>query len=375
MKKILEVNVDDNGYGGVYAFVLNVLENIGGEYRIDICSFEQFSKKENVQYIEHFGGKVQFCTHCGNPLKKQLGNFSDLFHLMKKEHYDAIHIHSDVSYKLFLYGIAAKMAGMPCILIHSHSTSVDGKYRWIKNFLHYFFRLGLPFVADKYLACSKKAGEWMYLTLIRKKRSYTVMNNGINVKKFHYNSKCRQQIRKELSLGDSFVIGHIGRFSYQKNHSLLIDIFHEIVKSEPDAKLLLIGSYVGDSKYLDETKMKVNKLSLENNVLFLGIRNDVSFLMQAMDCFVLPSRFEGLPIVGIEAQAAGLPCFFSTAITRELKITDLAHFISLDKTAEEWAEEILRMRNTSSRCNYNKIVGVEYDIRNEIGKLRKLYSN
>ena len=148
----------------------------------------------------------------------------------------------------------------------------------------------------------------------------------INVENFSYNKELRAGIRKELNLENNLVIGHIGRFCYQKNQLFLIDIFKQLKKQNPKSKLLFIGSYVGDSTDMDSVKAKVLELNLQDEVIFLGIRHDVPNLVQAMDCFLLPSRFEGLCIVGIEAQASGLSCFFSDAITRELEITNLCHF-------------------------------------------------
>lgn len=374
MKRVLEVNVDDNGYGGVYAFVVNILENIDRDFQIDLCAFEKFEKKAHIEYVESFGGKVHYCGYTGNLFAKQLRSFRKLYGLVKKENYDVIHIHSDVSYKLLLYALVCKAAGAEKILVHSHSTGVEGKHRRIKQVLQQVFKPMLPLVAKHFLACSRQAAEWMYPRSVLEKRIYTLINNGINVQKFKFNSTLRIKKRRELKIKDTdFVVGHVGRFSYQKNHSFLIDIFYELVKKKNNAKLLLIGSYVGDSSYMDEAKIKVYKLGIEHNVQFLGIRNDVPALMQAMDCFLLPSRFEGLGMVGIEAQAAGLPCFCSDTIPHELGVSNLVHFISLKIPAEKWAEEILKKSNIPRRGMQKEIADAGYDIEKEIGKLEEFY--
>ncbi|MFQ9401023.1 MAG: glycosyltransferase [Dialister sp.] len=374
MKRVLEVNVDDNGYGGVYAFVVNILENIDRDFQIDLCAFEKFEKKEHIEYVESFGGKVHYCGYTGNLFAKQLRSFRKLYGLVKKENYDVIHIHSDVSYKLFLYALVCKEAGAEKILVHSHSTGVEGKHRRIKQVLQQVFKPMLPLVAKHFLACSRKAAEWMYPRSVLEKRIYTLINNGINVQKFKFNSTLRIKKRRELKIKDTdFVVGHVGRFSYSKNQSFLIDIFYELVKQKNNAKLLLIGSYVGDSRYMDETKTKVYKLGIEHNVQFLGIRNDVPALMQAMDCFLLPSRFEGLGMVGIEAQAAGLPCFCSDTIPHELGVSNLVHFISLKIPTENWTEEILKKSNIPRRDMQKEIADAGYDIEKEIGKLEEFY--
>ena len=374
MKRVLEVNVDDNGYGGVYAFVVNILENIDRDFQIDLCAFEKFEKKEHIEYVESFGGKVHYCGYTGNLFAKQLRSFRKLYGLVKKENYDVIHIHSDVSYKLFFYALVCKEAGAEKILVHSHSTGVDGKYRKIKQVLHQVFKPMLPLVAKHFLACSRKAAEWMYPKSMLEKRIYTLINNGISVQKFKFNSTLRLKKRRELKIKDTdFVLGHIGRFSYQKNHEFLVDIFTKVYHRNHAARLLLIGDAVGDDFFLQKTKEKVKACGLENAVRFLGLRNDVPALVQAMDCFLLPSRFEGLPIVGIEAQAAGVPCFFSDTVTHELGITELAYFISLEIPVEKWAEEILKKSNIPRRDMQKEIADAGYDIKKEIGKLEELY--
>lgn len=371
--RILETAVDDNGCNGVYAFVLNIIKNISSDYCIDLCSFESFDRKSNIKYIEDFGGNVHFCVHIGNPIKKQLGCFKDLYHLVKSGHYNAVHIHSDVAYKLFLYAAAARLGGAKKVLIHSHSSGVEGKHRKTKFLLHYIARIGLLFVADYFFACSQKAAEWMYPQHILKSNYFSLINNGIDTKKFKFDPLIRNSMREKLNLTNNFVIGHIGRFSYQKNHAFLIDIFKEIVKCNHDAKLILVGSYVGDPVYLNETKDKIKKLGLEKNILFLGLRDDVPQLMQAMDCFVLPSRFEGLAFVGIESQAAGLPCFFSTKVTNELALTQLAHFISLEDSPEKWAKIILQKGKIERKDMEEQIVTAGHDVKREIHKLERIY--
>lgn len=369
MVKVLEVNVDDNGYGGVYAFALNLIENINREFQVDICSFERFESKDNIGYIESFGGKVRYCGHYGGVIRKNINCLKNLYKLIKDQDYDVIHVHSDVAYKLFLYALMSKLGGAKKVLIHSHSTGVDGKHRHIKKVLHSIAKNFLKYVADKFLACSDKAGRWMYTD----DSNFTVVKNGIKVENFSYNKELRAGIRKELNLENNLVIGHIGRFCYQKNQLFLIDIFKQLKKQNPKSKLLFIGSYVGDSTDMDSVKAKVLELNLQDEVIFLGIRHDVPNLMQAMDCFLLPSRFEGLCIVGIEAQASGLSCFFSDTITRELEITDLCHFIGLDKAPEEWADIVLKNITIERRDMSQEISDAGYDIKTEVKKIEKIY--
>lgn len=169
------------------------------------------------------------------------------------------------------------------------------------------------------------------------------------------------------------MIGHIGAFNYQKNHEFLLDIFEKIHQKNFSAILLLIGGAVDDDSFLKRAQEKVKIRHLEDVVHFLGVRNDVPDLLQIMDCFVLPSHFEGLPLVGIEAQAAGLPCFFSDTITREVGLTELAHFIPLENNPSQWADFILRVDPSKRKEENHKVALAGYDITVAIKKIETLY--
>ena len=221
----------------------------------------------------------------------------------------------------------------------------------------------------EYWACSGLAGKWMF-----NDKKFTIIHNAINTTQFTYDVNIRKRMRKSLNIHEGqFVVGHVGRFSYQKNHQFVINVFYEICKKNPDAVLLLVGSVVNDCTYWNNAKETIGKLGIEKKVKFLGMRSDVSELMQAMDAFLLPSFFEGLPIVGIEAQAAGLPCFFSDTITYEINLTKLAHFISLDISPEKWAETIMKESKIPRRNMQKEITAAGYDIKQEIEKLEMFY--
>ena len=192
--------------------------------------------------------------------------------------------------------------------------------------------------ATDYFACSKLAGEWLFGKENVENGKVKIIHNAVDYQKFKMNEEVRNSIRKELNIEDKLVIGHVGRFTNQKNHTFLIDIFNEIHKKNSNSVLMLVG--IGEKE--DEIKEKVKKLEIEQNVLFMGFQDNVNELMWAMDVFLMPSLYEGLPVVGVEAQATGMPCFMSKdVVTDEVKITEGVKFISLNETAEKWAEEIL----------------------------------
>ncbi len=183
-------------------------------------------------------------------------------------------------------------------------------------------------------ACSTEAGIYLF----GKKRKFEFIPNAIDLEKFEYNEQTRKEIRKELDLEGKLVIGNVGRFNLQKNHSFLLDIFNEIVKKNKDSILLLIGT----GELEENIKQKIKELKLEKRVKLLGVRKDVNKLYQAMDIFLMPSLFEGLPLTGVEAQASKLKCYFADTITKEVIISNNVKFLSLKLTPEQWADKIVQ---------------------------------
>lgn len=299
--------------------------------------------------------------------------FSFWRRLQKENKYKIIHFH--MSYTNFIPIICARLVGIESIILHAHSTQIDDNrffIRVIKEQLNFLGKILSKFIVKKYVACSDFAAKWMFPVTVVKKKKYMLAHNAIDLEKYIFNIEIRKQKRKELGISDNcFCIGHIGRFTYQKNHEFLIDIFKEIHLLNKNTRLLLIGN----GPLIDKIKEKVLNLNLENNVIFLGNRKDVPSLYNVMDCFVLPSLFEGLPIVGIEAQAAGLPCFFSDTITKELFITNLANYIALNENPKIWAKKIIEYQWVLRKNMSNEIKKNGYDINMEIKNLERYYTN
>lgn len=291
-------------------------------------------------------------------------NYVDYFVFMKKffhEHpeYRIVHSHIDTMSAFPLS--AAKKAGIPIRIGHSHSSRLD---KDLKLPIKYLAKLFMPHAANIYCACGEKAGEFMY-----GHRNVHIIHNAIDTEKFMFDKNVRMKVRGELGLTDRFVVGHVGRYYYVKNQSFLIEIFKELKKARPDAALLLVG------KGEDEEKLRrqVKEQALEEDVHFLIDRADVNRLYQAMDVFVMPSYFEGLPVVGVEAQSNGLPCLFSDKISAEILITDQAEMMSLSRNAKEWADKIMTLkRSESSRC-LSQVAAAGYDVTTEATKLVKWY--
>ena len=227
----------------------------------------------------------------------------------------------------------------------------------------------LPVLATAFFACSQEAARFFFGEKIYESRRFTLMKNAIPVQNFSFDAGVSERVRKNFNLKDSFVIGHVGRFTYPKNQSYLIDIFNELSKLCPNSVLLLIG----DGEDREKIRDKVIRLGLDSKVRFLGVRSDVPALLQAMDVFVLPSHYEGLPVVGVEAQAADLPCAFSNTVSKEVQILDQCQFISLQCSPKEWAKKILSFHHPRRRSRVQELRNVGFDVTCEVEKLQNYY--
>lgn len=247
-------------------------------------------------------------------------------------------VHMNASSKNFILLKYAKKHNVPVRIAHSHNIDFQTKNP-LKKLIGNFLKVPMKKYATDYFACSYLAGEWLFGKKNIENKKVQVIHNAVDYDNFKYNKKAREKMRKEFQIKDNEILfGHVGRFTNQKNHTFLIDIFNEIHKQNKNTKLILVG--IGEKE--EEIKEKVKELNLQKSVIFAGFRKDVNKIMQAMDVFLLPSLYEGLPVVGVEAQAAGLPSFTSKdVVTQEVKITNAINFISLDKTAKEWASIIL----------------------------------
>lgn len=356
--KILIIGMHDK-IGGVETFLMNYYRNIDrNKVQFDFISI--YDKLCFEDEIKNLGGRVyKICSEKRNPIKY----CSQLKKIIKENNYEIVHINM-LSAANILPVIVAKKQKVKHIIIHSHNSNTPaGLLRKILNTLNKpFLHLGTDF-----FACSNLAGEWLFGIRFLKKHQLKIINNAVEVDEYKFNSEIRESVRRELKCENKFIIGHVGRFSYQKNHDFLIDVFYEVQKEDKNAVLLLIGE--GELK--DQIQEKVKKLNIQKNVIFLGTTNKVQDFLQAMDLFVLPSRFEGLPVVGIEAQASGTKCLFSSNITKETKIVENTEF--LDMNIQDWKKEILNCKNTSK--SYDNAIDDKYNIKVAAKELEKKYIN
>lgn len=369
MKRILEVNVDDKGYGGVFAFVMSVMKYIDHDkFVLDIASFEPFEVDEHKESIRSYGGDVYECIANGNYIFKQLRSCYKYYKLLKHNSYSIIHIHSDVAYKLLLYGWIGKIAGVSDVFVHSHSSGVEGRLRTLKKSLHLMTKPILSNLLFTKLACSKIAADWMYTKDCESKIHF--VKNGINLEKFIYDPNKQKKMREELGINPKEkVIGTVARFSYQKYPEKLLAVFREIIKISPHFKLLWIGS----GPLQEMIKKQSDAFGISDKIIFYGNTERVADLYQAMDVFTLTSRFEGLCISAIEAQASGVQCVCSDALSPETNMSSNYHTMSIDLADNEWANELIKYANISKFDTSREIRDNGYDIYKTVDELANLY--
>lgn len=259
---------------------------------------------------------------------------------------------------------AAFDCNVPIRVIHSHSTGNDcpNPYkRKLLDFLHNKYKKQLYKTANRFYACSKKAGLWMFPESIVESDKFKVIHNAVDTKKFAYNINTRQQMRKNLGVEDNFVIGHVGNFCYPKNYPFILDVVEAASKQNPKIRLLLAGT----GPDFEHVQNLVKDKNLQNKVIFLGQRSDIHDIMQAMDVFLFPSRFEGLGIVLIEAQASGLPCVTSTAVPYEAAVTKSTIFLSLDDTIQKWVDTVCGFETYERVDKTDEIIAAGYDLAGE----------
>lgn len=366
--KVLQVNANIQGYGGVSEFLFNVYKNIDKDkVKFDFLSPNKTTYGIYKNEINKMGGDLYELNIEQKKFINKILMHRKLSEFLKENKYDIIHINSGSFFFNLQVAYIAKRHKIERIIVHSHNTL--NKKNKIKNFIIKMLKPLLSYYATDFLACSEKAAKDMFTKKILNTK-VIIIKNGIDVKKFKFDQLIRDKMRKKLNIDDKFVICNVGRFVEQKNHKFMIDCFKEVYNKNKNAILILIGQ----GNLENDIKEKVLKFNLEENVKFLGLRKDVNQIMQAADVFFLPSLFEGLPIVGIEAQTTGLKCVMSDTITKEVDITNTVKFLNLkSNTLSEWANELLKDNKVEREKEYEKIIERGYDIENTANTLLKIY--
>lgn len=350
--------------GGAENMIMNLYRNID-RIRVQFDFLVHTEKKCFFDdEIQNLGGRI---FHVPYYNVKNHFTYQKALHEFFGSHPEIKIVHGHLGSCAHLYLKIAKEYG--CFTIaHSHATRATDKS--IKNILYRFFTLKTRQTADYFMACGKQAGIDRFGKDIVDSSRFQVLNNAIDTQKYIFNPEKRKVMREQLHVEENFIVGHIGRFSYPKNHDFLLDIFYEVQKKMPSAKLLLVG----DGDLRPKIQEKIAKLGISDKVIMTGVRKDVPDLLQAMDCFVFPSHYEGLGIVAVEAQAASLYTICSDVLPTEAKMTSLVETLSLSDTSHKWANHILQYADGYERKNrYAEICKANYDIYQSVDWLMNFY--
>lgn len=343
--------------GGVESVIVNYYRNINhGKVQFDFYTDADSSRPFPQELLDM--GARQIVLPPYQHLPEYL---SALERNLKERHYQIVHSNLNTLSVFPLF--AAWRAGVPIRIAHSHSTA-GGGMDFKRDMIKYALRPFSRFFATHYIACSEHAGRWLFGNV-----PFALMPNAIDTERFAYNPRTREEVRQSLGLENKFVIGHVGRFSPQKNHDFLLDIFQEVCKRRDDCVLMLIGGLGSAGTDIEKNlRAKVESMNLADKVLFMGTREDISDLYQAMDVFLLPSLYEGLGMAAIEAQCSGLPCVLSTRVPNEAKVIKQTCFLSLKDSPKEWAERILSFCGVARRDAAEEVRKAGFEIREQAAK-------
>ncbi len=364
--RVLQVFGEPFSNGGQDSYIMNMYRRID-RTRVQFDFFTPFTIRNEAMAAEvaALGGHMDAAGHPfgvdnNRYFREGLGAY------LATHRYDIVHIHSGSTYALAVGARLARRSGARRVAVHSHCGGFANlKYRVIRV----LSRHALTAYPTDYFACSHLAARWKFPAPIIRDGRYRVLKNAVDTTRFCYSPALREQTRQALGLTDKLVVGHIGRFAPQKNHRYLVEIFAALAAAEPRAHLVLVG--YGDLEA--QTLADIAARGLSERVTFLGVRQDAHALMNAFDVFLLPSLFEGLPVVGVEAQATGLPVVTSTAVTPELPIPDLAVYKPLGDPPADWARAVLEAADAPRRNTTAEIVAAGYDVEVAAATMQHLY--
>lgn len=352
--------------GGAEAIIMNLYRKIDrSKVQFDFVenSFERAAFDDEIEYL---GGRIYRCPHFNG---KNYFLYKKWWKSFFKEHIGEYHIiHGHLGSTAAIYLKIAKNNGLFTIA-HSHSSGNDHS---IGHYLYQILSYKTRYIADYFFACSKVAGKDRYGEKVVTSSNFSVLNNAIDTNAFSFNEQTRNRIRKDMTLEDDIVIGHVGRLIPVKNHRFLLQVFKHISLEIENVKMLCVG----DGELKSELQLQAIELGIADKVIFTGLRTDVNDLIQAMDFFVFPSLYEGLPVSLVEIQVSGLPCVISDKVPDESILTDnLVTIVSLEESAEEWAQRIISRLGEKRYSRKDEIIAKGYDISTTSRQLMDFYIN
>lgn len=353
--------------GGAEKVVYNFFRNMDHsnyEFHFLIYDVEVSHIEEEIISL---GGNVY---RIARPEKGYYKYYKNVLNIMiEKGPFDVVHSH-----RMFNSGIimkAAYKAGIPVRIAHSHSARFQVKRTYFDKVYHFIMRKTIKKYATEFLACSTDAGSYLYSSPFFEEKG-KVIYNGIELEKYKFDNSLRDEIRNKFNVKDSFCIGHVGRFAEVKNHSFILKVFKELLMLHKNSKLILVG----DGELKNKITQEAKELGVHDNTLFLGNREDVNEILQMFDVFLFPSKYEGLGLSIIEAQAVGMKCVISDTIPHEVDLTSLITRVSLNDSPNKWAEQILKNKTestTKDREEIKKLYERGYDINKVIESISNIY--
>lgn len=364
------------GAGGVESYILNMLKGLNHD-KFDLRIV--VAQKESELYdkeLEKYGVQVESILPqiCNNPIKRVLSNQRAFENYFSEHPCDALHLHICQGVVL-RYAKLAKHVGIKKVISHCHNAEIGKGNRAIKLMGHWLGKAMYRKYVDSMIACSDLAASWLYTSSDKKSGKVSIMKPIVDVDNFVFSIIDRIEMRKKYVIADDTVVYlSIGRLHYQKNQMFLLDVFEEIHKIDVNSILFLIGT--------GEMKEKIHKYAKRKDayqkIIFIDETREISKYMSMSDVFLLTSLFEGNPVVGAEAQASGLPCFFADTITKQAKVLESTKYISLKRTADEWARQIasdVKKYSGISRDTNQMMKAEGYDVEKQIAEIEKMYFN
>lgn len=359
--RVLQLNLD--GTGGAFSLIYQYGLILNQSCLFDFYWPGNYFDSPKIDQLKKLGSKFYSDQSTGNRLIDHIILPFKFYKFLRSHKYSIIHINTDMAYKMAMYAIPAKLFGVQKIILHSHSSGINGDHVYLKFIFHWLAKKFL-LCSTKYvrISCSNLASKWMF----NLKNDVTILKNAINLDKFSYNEKSRNIIRNQLGVANKILLGMVGNLSFQKNPEFMIKILSHL-----DSKMILI--FVGDGKNRKFLEKQAEDLNVKDRCLFLGNVNNVADFLSAFDLYVMPSRFEGLPVSAVEAQANGLPCLLSDKITTEACLLPTCKQVSLyDKPS--WINSIInssKFGHLKEAKQYLQIAG--FDINDASKVLLKIY--
>lgn len=355
-KKVLFIHGGILQKAGTETYMMSVFRNIDPlKYTIDFVVFGENQGAYDQEVLDKNSKIFRIPTSIA-----KTGKLKTIKNQIKDQNYDIVHAHMNALNAPILNFF--KKLGIPVLISHSH-----GSKHFVQNkaliFIKEIWKKKISSITPYLLACSKAAGDFLYGDA-----PYTIINNGVDTSSYDFNTEVRERVRHELKLKDEVVYGHIGRFNFQKNHKFLIDVFASILKKQENSHLVLVG----DGELREDIVTQIEKLGIKDKVTLLGVRDDIPNILQALDCFIMPSVFEGLPFALVEAQASGLQCFAADTIDSQSKILNNFHFLPLS-CPESWSNSILENLDTNRQSTKSILIDKGFDVFENVNKLEEFY--